>query len=85
MSIREKTVRQSVSLPEAVARKVRSLADTHRTSASRVIVKLVEAGLAAREHEKQRFLDLAERLAQSDSPDEQAALKEELARLTFGT
>ena len=63
---------------------VRSLAKARRTSASRVLVDLVESGLEAAEREKQRFLDLAERLAQSNAPAEQARLKAELARLTFG-
>ena len=84
MSTKEKPVRQSVSLPPKVARKVRSLAKAQRTSASRVLVDLVESGLAAREAEKQRFLDLAEQLARAKSPAEQARLKEELTRLTFG-
>ena len=80
----EKPVRQSVTLPSRVARRVRSLAKCRRTSASRVLVDLVESGLDAAEREKQRFLELAERLAQSTSPSEQARLKAELARLTFG-
>jgi hypothetical protein len=63
---------------------VKSLARAARTSASQVLVDLVEAALAAKEAEKRRFLDLADRLARSDDPDEQARLKEELARLTFG-
>jgi DNA-binding IclR family transcriptional regulator len=84
MSTTEKPVRQSVTLPPKTARRVRSLAKAGRTSASRVLVDLVEAGLAAREGEKRRFLDLADRLARSDDPSEQARIKEELARLTFG-
>jgi hypothetical protein len=48
------------------------------------LVELVESGLEATEREKQHFLELAERLAQSSSPAEQARLKAELARLTFG-
>ena len=44
----EKAVRQSVSLPSGVARRVRSLARTNRTSANRVLVDLIEAGLEAR-------------------------------------
>jgi len=40
--------------------------------------------LEAKDRERQCFLDLAERLAQSDDPEERVRLKEELARLTFG-
>jgi hypothetical protein len=84
MSTTEKPVRQSVTLPSRVARRVKSLAKSRRTSASRVLVDLVESGLDAADREKQHFLDVAERLAQSKDPAEQARLKNELARLTFG-
>ena len=84
MSTTKGPVRQSVTLPARTARRVRSLAKAARTSASRVVVDLVEAGLAAKDAEKRRFLDLADRLARSEDPTEQARLKEELARLTFG-
>ena len=80
----KKTVRQSVTLPGAVARRVRSIAKSRRTSANRVLVELIESGLEAVDNEKQRFLDVAERLAQSGDPAEQERLKDELARLTFG-
>ena len=51
---------------------------------NRVLVELIESGLAAREQEKKRFLELAERLASSQDREEQSRLKEELARMTFG-
>ena len=84
MSITEKLVRQSVTLPARVASRVRSLAKSSGASANRVIVELIETGLDAREQEKKRFFDLADRLARSRDPDEQNRLKEELARITFG-
>lgn len=80
----DKSVRQSVSLPAGVARRVRSLARTNRTSANRVLVDLIEAGLDARDAEKRRFLELADRLATSQDEKERAKLKDELARMTFG-
>ena len=49
-----------------------------------MLVDLVESGLDAADREKQHFLDVAERLAQSKDPAEQSRLKDELARLTFG-
>ena len=84
MSIAEKSVRQSVSLPARVARRVKSLAQTSKTSTSRVIADLIESGLDAREQEKTRFFELADRLARSRDAEEQKRLKEELARMTFG-
>jgi len=84
MSIAEKSVRQSVTLPARVARRVRSLAKTNNTSANRIIVELIESGIEARQQEKKRFIELADRLARSRDPQEQTRLKEELAVLTFG-
>ncbi len=84
MSTTEKLVRQSVSLPARVASRVKSLARNSGTSANRVIVELIETGLEAREQEKKRFFDLADRLAHSRDPAEQKRLKEDLARMTFG-
>ena len=63
---------------------MKSLAKRKTVSESRVIVELIEAGLEAREREKERFFDLADRLAQSSDAAEQQRIKEELARLTFG-
>ena len=80
----QKSVRQSVSLPTRVAKRVRVLAKTRKTSANRVLVDLIEAGLQSREAEKERFFELATRLAESVDPAERKRLKEELARMTFG-
>jgi len=77
-------LRRSVSLPSQVARRVEAIARRERTSASRVIVELIETGLDARDREKQEFFELADRLARSSEASEQARLKKELARRTFG-
>ncbi len=84
MPVTEKGVRQSVTLPARVARRVKSLAKTSRTSANRIIVELIESGIEARQQEKKRFIELADRLARSRDVDEQTRLKEELAVMTFG-
>ncbi len=84
MANEKRAVRQSVTLPTRVARRVQALAKRRRTSANRVIVDLIETGLEAREREKREFFDLADRLAVSSDASEQKRLKEELARMTFG-
>ena len=84
MAITERTIRQSVSLPAGTAKRVRNLARARRTSASRVLVDLIESGLEAREKEKRYYLTLLEQLRKSDDVNEQKKLAEELARLTFG-
>jgi len=80
----EKPVRQSVSLPPRVARRVKAVARSKRVSANRILVELIESGLDAQERERERFFELAERLTRSKDADEQARLKDELARMTFG-
>jgi predicted DNA-binding protein len=84
MAETDKAVRQSVTLPPGVARRVQALAKRQRTSANRVMVELIETGLEAREEEKKRFFELADRLARSSDANEQKRLKGELARLTYG-
>ena len=84
MSIAEKPVRQSVSLPARVARQVKSLAKSSSTSANRIIVDLIESAIEAREQERKRFFELADRLAHSRDAEDQKRLKAELARMTFG-
>jgi metal-responsive CopG/Arc/MetJ family transcriptional regulator len=81
---RSTSVRQSVSLPAPVAKRVRALAKTRKTSASRVLVDLIETGLQAKEDERQRFLELARRFKETPDPRESDRLREELAELVFG-
>ena len=84
MPTAEKSVRQSVTLPARVARRVKSLAKSSSMSANRIIVELIEAGIETKQQERKRFIELADRLARSRDADEQTRLKEELAVMTFG-
>jgi hypothetical protein len=84
MAETERTIRQSVSIPVGIAKRVRTLARTRKASANRVLVDLIEAGLQAKEAEKERFFALVSRLTESSDPSERERLKEELARMTFG-
>ncbi len=84
MARTEKAVRQSVSLPPPLAKRVKALAKTQRVSSNRILVELVETGLRSKEDEKRRFFELADRLSKSTNQREQQELKEELARMTFG-
>jgi len=84
MATAEKPLRQSVSLPPRVARRVRTIAKARRTSASRVLVGLIETGLEAGEAEKRRFFDLARRFKESSDPAESERLRQELAAMISG-
>ncbi len=80
----KKPVRQSVSLPPQVARRVKTLAQSRKSSANRVLVDLIQSGLEAAENERRRFFELTDRLIAATDPAERQRVKEELARLTFG-
>lgn len=79
-----KAVRQTISLPPGLAKRVRAIAKARRTSANRVLLDLIETGIEARNAEKERFFALARRFKESSDPQESDRLREELARLTFG-
>ncbi len=78
-------VRFSVGLSPVVLRRVKALARSRRQTTSRALANLVQAGLDAYDRERERFLEVAGRLARATDPAELEALREELARLTFGS
>jgi len=80
----EKSIRQSVSLPARLARRVRTLAKNRNTSTNRVLVELIETGIESKEAEKSKFFELADRLAATSDPAERKRIKERLAQMTFG-
>jgi len=84
MATTENSVRQSVSLPARLARRVRTLAKNQKTSTNRVLVELIETGIESKEAEKTRFFDLADQLSATTDPPERKRIKETLARMTFG-
>ena len=80
----KKTVRQSLSLPPQIARRIKALARTRKASANRVLVDLIKNGLDSTENERRRFFNLSDRLVEASDPAERQRLKEELALMTFG-
>ena len=79
-----KVVRQSVTLPSKVAKQVRSLAKRRRLSASRMLIELVEDGLALQQQKEKAFFELAERFRSATDPDEVAHLGNQLGKIVFG-
>jgi hypothetical protein len=77
------SVRQAVSLPARIVKRVLALAENKKTSASRILVDLIETGLQAKEAQHRRFFEITDRLAESTDPAERKRLQEELARITF--
>jgi predicted DNA-binding protein len=84
MATLEKPIRQSVTLPARLARRVRTLAKNRKTSTNRVLVELIETGIESKEGEKSRFFELADQLSATSDPAERKRIKEALARMTFG-
>jgi hypothetical protein len=75
-------VKQSVSLPSRIAKRVRALAETRHTTASRVLVDLIETGLQTKQAQHDRFFELTDQLAEAKDPAERKRLQEELARIS---
>jgi metal-responsive CopG/Arc/MetJ family transcriptional regulator len=84
MTTAEKPIRQSVSLPARLARRVRNLAKNRKTSTNRVLVELIETGIESKETEKSKFFELADQLSATTDPAQRKRIKEILAHMTFG-
>jgi len=78
-------VRQSVSLPSRIAKRVRALAETRHTTASRVLVDLIETGLQTKQAQHDRFFELTDRLAETTDPAERKRLAVEEANSRYKT
>jgi len=84
MTTRDKTVRQSVTLPAKVATQVRSMAKRRRLSANRMLVELLEEGIEAKKQKEKAFFELAEHFRAATDPKEVERLGEELGQMVFG-
>jgi hypothetical protein len=84
MKSANKTIRQSVTLPAAIATQVRNLAKTRRLSSNRMLVELIENGIEAEKRKQQQFFELAERFRNATDPEEAKRLGDELGRMVFG-
>ncbi len=84
MATKEKTVRQSVTLPAKVAAKVRTIAKRRRLSTSRMLVELLEEGIESRKQKENTFFALAARFRAAVDPDEVSRLGDKLGRMMFG-
>ena len=79
-----KQVRRSVTLPAQIAQQVDRLAKRRRLSDNRVLVELIEQGIAAEKKRENAFFNLADRFRSSKDPDEAKKLGDELGRFVFG-
>jgi predicted transcriptional regulator len=79
-----KQVRRSVTLPAQIAQQVDRLAKRRRLSDNRVLVELIEQGIAAEKEKENAFFKLAERFRSSSNPEETKKLGDQLGRFVFG-
>jgi hypothetical protein len=84
MAVKEKAVRQSVTLPAKVATQIKSMAKRRRLSATRMLVELLEEGIEAQKQKEKAFFELAQRFREADDPKEVERLGEELGQMVFG-
>lgn len=81
---KSKSVRRSISLSTEIDEKVQRIARRQKSSANRVLEGLIEVGLAAKEDEKRRFFETAERFRAASKPTEIEQAKQELSQMIFG-
>ena len=84
MSVKEKAVRQSVTLPAKIATQIRNMAKRRRLSANRMLVELVEEGIEAQKRKEKAFFELAERFRTASDPKEVHELGDQLGKMVFG-
>ena len=83
--VEQETSRRSISLPAEIATKIDKIAADRRVSGNRAIVDLLADAINAYEKRRKIFFELADRFQKSIDPAETKRLREELARLTFGS
>jgi metal-responsive CopG/Arc/MetJ family transcriptional regulator len=84
MGTSQKVIRQSVTMPANLANKVRRMAKGRRTSASRMLVELVEEGIELRKRKEAEFLNLAGRFRAATDPKDVERLGNEMGHMIFG-
>jgi hypothetical protein len=83
--LEQASVRRSISLPADVTAKIDPITETRRVSANRAMADLFLDAIEAYEQRHKNFFELANRFQKSKDPAESKRLREELARMTFGS
>lgn len=78
-------IRRSVSLPAEMAQKIDTIAMNRHVTGNRAIVDLLADAIASYEQRRIAFFELADRFQKSTDPTEIERLRDELARMTFGS
>ena len=83
--VETEAIRRIISLPAKMAEKIDAIAANRHVSGNRVIVDLLTDAITAYDKRRTSFLELAYRFQKSKDPAETERLREELARMTFGS
>jgi hypothetical protein len=83
-SSKTKHVRRSVSLPPKIAKQVEALARQRDLSDNRVLVELIEQGIAAQQQKEKAFFQLAEKFRAASDPEQIKQLGDQLGHFVFG-
>jgi metal-responsive CopG/Arc/MetJ family transcriptional regulator len=73
-----------IPVPADLAEKIDAIAGALHVRRDRAIADLLREAIAAYEHRRESFLDLAGRFQKSTDPAETERLRGELAQMTFG-
>lgn len=82
--MKEKAVRQSVSLPPRLAKQVGNMAKSRKLSKNRMLLELIENGIDAEVRKQRQFFALAERFRNEKDPEAANRLGDELGKMVFG-
>ena len=80
---RHTKVRRSASLPLEVAKQVDRIAHRRRLSENRVLLELIEEGIAAAKEKENQFFELAQRFRTAQEPEEISRLGDEMGRFVL--
>jgi hypothetical protein len=78
-------IRRSITVPTKMAEQIDLIAASRHVSSNRAIVDLLSDAITAYERRRTAFLELADRFQKSTDSAETTSLREELARMTFGS
>lgn len=81
---RNKAIRRSLTLPPKIAKQVETLAKRRKLSDNRILIELIEQGIAASQQKEKAFFQLANRFRAADDPQDIKQLGDELGRFVFG-
>jgi hypothetical protein len=76
--------RRSLTIPGRLAARIETIAKQRHVTTNRVILDMIEDGIAVYDKRRCAFLELTEQFQKSTDPAETERLRERLIQMTFG-